>query len=387
MKINIILPGLNLSGGIRVIAIYAERLRRRGNRVVVTLPPPRKPGLRSRVRGLVRGRGWRWPSAPAIDPTHFDDTGVEIRIIDRYRPIVDGDLSDADVVIATWWETAEWVAALSPRKGAKAYFVQHHEVFPYLPIDRVEATWRLPLHKIAVSQWLVDLARDRYSDEHASLVPNSVDLGQFHAPPRGKQRVPTVGMMYSTVPFKGCDVSLRAFALCAERFPELQLVTFGTEPIAPWLPLPVGATYYRMPPQNELQDLYSGCDVWLFGSRSEGFGLPILEAMACRTPVIGTPAGAAPELLSGGGGTLVRAEDPVGMAQAIETIITLPDREWMQMSEAAYVTATRYTWDDATDRFESALQAAIERTMQGMLSARSAWRWHVRSGRDFLRDV
>ena len=43
------------------------------------------------------------------------------------------------VVIATWWETAEWVAGLSPRKGAKAYFLQHHEVHPGQPVDRVRA--------------------------------------------------------------------------------------------------------------------------------------------------------------------------------------------------------------------------------------------------------
>jgi len=44
--------------------------------------------------------------------------------------------------------------------------------------------------------------------------------------------------------------------------------------------------------------------------------LPILEAMACRTPVIGTPAGPAPELLGAGGGILVRPEDPADMAMA-----------------------------------------------------------------------
>ena len=70
---------------------------------------------------------------------------------------VDADLPDADIVIATWWETAEWVNALSPAKGRKVYFIQHHEVFSYLPVERSRATYRLPLHKIVISRWLKDL--------------------------------------------------------------------------------------------------------------------------------------------------------------------------------------------------------------------------------------
>ncbi|MGC8714943.1 MAG: glycosyltransferase [Leptodesmis sp.] len=53
-----------------------------------------------------------------------------------------------------------------------------------------------------------------------------------------------------------------------------------------------------------MRDYYSACDAWLFPSRYEAVGLPILEAMACRTPVIGTPAGIAPEMLSDGAGIL-----------------------------------------------------------------------------------
>jgi glycosyltransferase involved in cell wall biosynthesis len=362
MRITFVLPELSLCGGIRVIAIYAERLRRRGHDVVVVALPPRRPQFRERVRDLVRGRPWARHAGMPMDSTHFDDSDVEIRILDRWRPIVDDDLPDADVVIATWWETAEWVAELSPRKGAKVYFVQHHEVFSYLPIERVEATWRLPLHKIAVAQWLVDLARECYGDHDVSLVSNAVDHDLFHAPPRGKNPTPTVGLMYSSVDFKGCDISLRAFGLSKQRHAQLRLVAFGSEPASPRLPLPPQTDYHLRPPQQELREIYARCDVLLFGSRSEGFGLPILEAMACRTPVIGTPAGAAPELLSGGGGILVPPEDPEAMARAIEKLVGLSEEHWKELSEAAFVTASRCTWEHATDQFEAALNGVLEKS-------------------------
>jgi glycosyltransferase involved in cell wall biosynthesis len=109
-----------------------------------------------------------------------------------------------------------------------------------------------------------------------------------------------------------------------------------------------------------IKEIYAQCDAWLFGSRTEGFGLPILEAMACRTPVIGTPTGAAPDLLAPGGGILVKPEDPQDMARAIEQICRMPDEEWRIRSRLAYTKAISYTWDDATDLFEVALNQAIK---------------------------
>jgi glycosyltransferase involved in cell wall biosynthesis len=81
--------------------------------------------------------------------------------------------------------------------------------------------------------------------------------------------------------------------------------------------------------------------------------------MACRTPVIGTPAGAAPELLVDNAGILVKPEDPEDMARAIKQVCSLSESEWEAMSDAAYLKATSYTWEDAVDRFEEALQTAM----------------------------
>lgn len=48
-----------------------------------------------------------------------------------------------------------------------------------------------------------------------------------------------------------------------------------------YLPLPPGTEYNKEPRQDQLKEFYRKCDAWLFSSSSEGFGLPILEAMAC----------------------------------------------------------------------------------------------------------
>jgi len=170
------------------------------------------------------------------------------------------------------------------------------------------------------------------------------------------------------VPFKGCEVSLRAVDLATRVVPRLKLVAFGYRDPSPELPLPPGAEFQRQPPQDVLKGIYGKCDAWLFSSRSEGFGLPLLEAMACRTPVIATPAGAAPDLCAGGGGLLVPMDDAAAMARGIERIVGMPDAAWREMSDKAHATASSYSWEDATDRFEAALRQAIDRTRRGELA-------------------
>ena len=204
--------------------------------------------------------------------------GLDHRQIESHREITAGDVPDADVVVATWWETAEWVARYPASKGAKAYFIQHHEVHEGLPEERVDATWTLPMHKIVIANWLADLSRERFGDSDYSLVPNSVDTAQFNAPPREKQKMPTVGMMYSHVPFKGCDISLKAFNIAAAKVPGLE-AGLVREPRAD-----AGASVARRrgfhaaaaAAKRSVKSM-PRADAWLFASRSEGFGLPILE--------------------------------------------------------------------------------------------------------------
>ena len=366
MRITFVLPYAGLAGGIRVVAIYAERLRRRGHEVFVVSTPKRQVRLRGKVKPLLLGRGW-----PAVDrvPSHFDGVDVPHRVIERWRPVADSDVPDADVVVATWWETAEWVAALSPNKGAKAYFIQHHEIHEGQPKDRVEATWRLPMHKITISKWLIELARDRYGDERASLVPNSVDMAQLRARVRGKQTRPTVGLLYSRAAWKGCDISFRAIEVARRAVPNLQVVAFGAQHPNERMPLPARTEYSFRPAQNKIKDIYAKCDVWLCGARREGFHLPLLEAMACRCPGVSTRAGGPNDIIDDGlNGFLVDVEDSDALAERLIHVLTLPESQWQAMSDAAYATARQYSWDDATDLFEQALQKAIERAKSGEIA-------------------
>jgi glycosyltransferase involved in cell wall biosynthesis len=356
MRITFVLPYAGLSGGIRVLAIYAERLQRRGHDVFV-VSTMGKPSLRQRIAQFLRGDIFK---PEGQNPSHFNTSDVCHQKLATNK-VTEADVPDADVVMASWWETAEWVAPWSPAKGAKAYFIQHHEVFDYLPVDRVKATYRLPFHKIVISKWLAELMASQYGDENTSLVRNSVDTQQFHAPQRGKQAIPTVGLLYSELLWKGCAVSFAAIALAAQAIPNLKVIAFGEKAPSEALPLPPNTVYVRCPDQQAIKDVYAHCDVWLCGSFSEGFGLTVLEAMACRCPVVSTAVGGPIDLLQSGiNGYLVPIGGVEQLAQGITSILALPDSQWREMSEAAYQTAVQYSWDDATDLLEAALEKAIE---------------------------
>src|SRR5437867_7401162 len=126
LRLTFVLPPPGLAGGVRAVASYARRLHERGHDVVAVAPARPVPALRSRVNSLLSGGGW--PAARRRWPSHLDGLAVRQIVLDRYRPVTAADVPDADVIIATWWETAEWVAAMPPSKGAKVYFCQHHEV-------------------------------------------------------------------------------------------------------------------------------------------------------------------------------------------------------------------------------------------------------------------
>jgi glycosyltransferase involved in cell wall biosynthesis len=94
--------------------------------------------------------------------------------------------------------------------------------------------------------------------------------------------------------------------------------------------------------QAELARLYRTADVLLFPSTCEGFGLPVLEAMASGTPVITSTVSSLPEV-AGDAALLVDPSDVDAMATALAHLLTDP-AEHQRLRIAGLARSRRFTW-------------------------------------------
>lgn len=94
--------------------------------------------------------------------------------------------------------------------------------------------------------------------------------------------------------------------------------------------------------EPQLRMLYRSAAALVYPSRYEGFGLPVLEAMACGTPVIGSRAASIPEVL-GDAGILVPPDDVPGWTEAIVTVVNDEHRRGA-LRAAGLARASEFTW-------------------------------------------
>ncbi|SLN53428.1 D-inositol 3-phosphate glycosyltransferase [Falsiruegeria litorea R37] len=361
MRITFLSPRSNLSGGLRVIAIHAQMLQDRGHEVSIVVPAKRQVGAKTQAKtwakSLIRGR---LPDREPDEGGHFDQ--ITVPIVEAGRDdflFTHDDIPDGDALIATWWETAFSAAAMPPSKGRPYYLIQHHEVHDFLPWQISRSTYYLPLKHFVVSNWLGQVMASEYGQNDAVLVPNGVDLSHFSAPPRDKQDHPTVGLLYSTNAIKGTGTLLQAIEQIRAALPDLRVRAFGAEPMSDDLPLPPGSDYLCRPEQAQIPALYAGCDLFLCGSTSEGYFLPLLEAMACGCPLVSTDVGAAQDLITPGvNGAIVDVGDAAAIADHALRILKAPNADWQAMSQVSRDVAAAHTWAHACDRLETALREA-----------------------------
>ena len=96
-----------------------------------------------------------------------------------------------------------------------------------------------------------------------------------------------------------------------------------------------------------LVQAYRDADVLALLSRYEGFGLPVLEAMACGTPVVCSHAASLPEV-AGAAARLVAPDDVAGAAAALKAILTDP-AEAARLRAAGLAQAKKFTWRTAAE--------------------------------------
>jgi glycosyltransferase involved in cell wall biosynthesis len=205
----------------------------------------------------------------------------------------------------------------------------------------------------------------------ARKVPGAIDTEAFSPGPsaglRGRLGIDDDTPLLVTVrrlePRMGLETLLEAFALL-RRESEAVLAVAGAGSLesalrahASTLAVDRHVRFLGSVSDPELLDLYRGADVFVLPTMAyEGFGMVTAEALACGTPVVGTPVGATPELLEPLDPRLVAGgADASALARAVGDTLARADSDLRKRCRAHAV--ERFSWEAAAPVWEAALRA------------------------------
>ena len=341
MKINFIIPFKRLSGGIRVVFLYANYLTEKGDDVVCYVPMVSYKG-----KGQSALFRFKASLSNTLKPEHWFDAKFKLKIVPLITP---NFIRDADVTIATAWQTAYDVKKLPARCGKKVYFVQDYEIFNGEAKD-VDRSYQLGLHTITITRQLAQMLKDRFGVE-AEVIYNGLDEGEFITQPKKKHKTPVLLMMYHEAEHKGTKPGMAIVEDLRKRYPDLRLNMFGRRK---GNDVPEYARFIENPPRALLMKMYRESDIYLFTSSREAWGLPILEAMANKCAVVGFQVGAMAEIATDKNAVVIDNFDFSQMETEVEKLLNDKQRLHLLQDEA-YETALQFKWETQYAHFEKYL--------------------------------
>jgi glycosyltransferase involved in cell wall biosynthesis len=333
LRIAYLLESTELSGGVKVILQQAEALARRGHRVTVVSPgaPP----------------AW----FPLSRARHERSSFRESR-----------ELAEADIRVATFWTTV--APALDGARGPVFHLCQGYEgAFTFYDHQRqeIEAAYGAPTRKLAVSQTLVSKLDD-LGFGPAENVGQAFDGRDFFPAPENRVASIRTPVVLLVGPYeadvKGVGIGLEGLRIWRERGGVFRLRRVSTHPLsaeeqATSLP---GEYHHDLSPRR-MPYAYRASDVYLGPNRpEEGFGLPLLEALACGLPCLLSDTPGHREI-SGKAAWYFPDGDPGGMAAALPGVVTGEARARARV-EGPRV-ASRFDAGRVAANLESAFERAL----------------------------
>lgn len=170
-----------------------------------------------------------------------------------------------------------------------------------------------------------------------------------------------VGYLGAVGPDKGVVYLLKAWAGLMYKDSELVIAGKEGQGLVPWINqlFVKGQKYSLLGFVENPSDFYNSISAYVQPSATEGFGLPVLEAMAHGRPVICSDGAGASELIdSGKDGYVVKARDAASIAERIDYLKTHHEKV-AKMGEMARLKAKQYTWDKIEKQYVEAINEAV----------------------------
>lgn len=349
--------------GVDVRVVIPRRWKHYGAwREPTVLPAPAFRPLISRVR-------WPWAGPAQFYLHHYPDLSG---ILSDFRP----DLIDL------WEEPWGLVSAhacylrnrIVPRTPIISETEQNIDKSLPFPFERLRRyTLRNADFVVGRNRESLDVTRNKGYAGPAEVVPNAVDTTLFRPLDRDACRAElglsgfVAGYVGRLVEEKGLDDLVDALRFTP---PDVSLLFVGSGPLERDLLARAQAAgaagrvrILPAMPLAELPTVMNALDVFALPSRTtprwkEQFGRVLIEAHACRRPVIGSDSGAIPDVV-GAGGLVVPERDPEALGRAIERLRAEPPLA-DEFAEQGYQRAlAEFTWEAVADRMHSIYQTVL----------------------------
>ena len=359
LRIGHVDTGLVLRGGQRQLLLLAHGLGARGHSQVIVCPE------QSELYRRATADGFEVLGLPQNDFRHIQ--GIrKLRRLQQDRLML---LHAHDGV----GQTVSWLASL----GTGVRRIATRRV-TYLPKRRLDyrLKYRYTCHAvIAVSQFVGGILQDtgippaminviRDGIEIPSRLPDAASRAAAHAKWKLGESEFVIGLLGEITAAKGQDIALKALEILADRLPNARLVLGGNilaEDLANTrlASAVAGGKVLLAGYQENLFEFFSGLDVYIMPSRSEGLGSAALLAMAHAVPVIATRVGGLPEIVEEGKtGWLVAPESPQSLADAIAEAASDPVR-LIHLGSGARLRATQFSADIMVEQTEALYRRMI----------------------------
>lgn len=194
-----------------------------------------------------------------------------------------------------------------------------------------------------------------------TIIPNGVDLAQFI--PSDRIRAPLIVYVGSLIRRKGVIYLLRAMAQLAPAHPSLRLVIVGEgverpslQSAARELGIAARVSFVGEASREHVRSWMQQAKVFVLPSTEEGFGVVLLEALACGTPIVASQVGGICDVVTPEVGILVPPGDPDALAAAIAQLMG-DEKRWMEYSSNARKRAEGlYDWHRIVLRYQDLYQ-------------------------------
>lgn len=359
-------------GGVENNAFYlSQELVKRGHEVtVICANEPAAKDVRD-VNGI------------AVERLNYTgkiaNTNITLRLPFALR---DANFDLVHTHLPTPW-SADWSTLIARRKNKPVVLTYHNDITGrgmarYIARLYNATSLRYVLKhvdKLIITQpgYLTTSPYLKQYEHKIAVIPNGVDVRKFT--PRSLDNKDTPRLFFLSIldefhRYKGFDILLQALTMVKKDIPDVKLIVGGEGELlreyqqkVHSLELTDSVEFHGFIPEDRIVEYYAAASAFVLPSISstqEGFGIVLLEALACGTPVISTDiVGVAADVRANNAGIIVPPKDHEALAEAILTL--LGDAKLaQQMGDAGRrLVEAKYTWERVAAMTEAVYEALV----------------------------